>query len=95
MKQFTTIKVGYSSGSYGCSGEYFITIVLNGSKHDSFKFNGLYGAEERIATVLKEKGYQEFYTPSQYGQLKGEDRKFSMSEYTAIEYIKNEMKLRK
>jgi len=93
MKQFTIIKVGYSHGYYGCSGEYFIAIIINGSKNESIRFNGLYGAEERVAGSLKKKGYREFYTPSQYGQLKGEERKYSMGEHSAIEYIKNKLKL--
>ena len=60
MKKYTTIKTGYSSGVYGCSGEYFTTIVINGDKTDFFHHKGLYGSEERVNQALKDKGYEFF-----------------------------------
>lgn len=89
MKQFTTLKVGYSSGIYGCSAEYFTTIVIDGDKHSTFCFYGMYGAEERIAGALKNLGYTEFYTPSVYGKVTKKDVwKGCHSEYTTLEDIK-------
>lgn len=92
MKQFTTIKVGYTHGIYGCSGEYFTTIIINGSKHASINHYGLYGSEERVNQALKAKGYKEFYTPSDYGKMtKKEVWKGFMSENEAIDKIKKEL----
>ena len=94
MKQFTTIKVGYTAGIYGCTNEYFTTIMSNGKKHDTFTFYGNYGAEERISRAMQDKGFAEYYTPSIYGQLHRNDipQKMVMSEYSAIEHIKNNFK---
>ena len=69
MKQFTTLKVGYTAGIYGCSGKYFTTIVINGKKHTSLSYRGMYGSEERVARALTDKGYTEFYTPTSYGRM--------------------------
>jgi hypothetical protein len=94
MKQFTTIKTGYTAGVYGCSGEYFTTIYTNGSKNGSFRFYGMYGAEERIAQAMKQKGYKEFYVGSFYGRMTRNDipNKAYKSENQAIEYIKRGFK---
>ena len=94
MKQFTTIKIGYTAGIYGCSNEYFTTIMSNGKKHDTFTFYGMYGAEERISRAMQDKGYTEYYTPSVYGRLVRNDipQKMVMSEYSAIEHINNNFK---
>lgn len=91
MKAFTTIKIGYTAGVYGCSGEYFTTIVIDGEEHHSFTFSGMYGAEERIARTLKDLGFKEFYTNSIYGRMTRNDipKKCIFSEHTAIEHIKN------
>ena len=92
MKQFTTVKIGYSAGVYGCSGEYFTTIYNNGTKTGSFSFGGLYGSEERIAREMVKKGFKEYYTQSFYGQMKGYETKYIQSEGTAIEYVKSGFK---
>jgi hypothetical protein len=93
MKQFTIIKVGYRAGSYGCIAEYFTTIVLDGKNRHTLGFYGLYGSESRVAGVLKQAGFEEFYTPSFYGRMTLKDvTKWHMSEYTAIEYIKRGFK---
>ena len=93
MKQFTTIKIGYSVGVYGCSGEYFTTIYMNGGKHGSFSFEGMYGADSRINREMEAKGYKQFYTPSFYGKMTKADRtKYIQPEYSAIEYIKGGFK---
>ena len=91
MKQYTTIKTGYTAGVYGCSGEYFTTIYTNGSKHGSFRFEGMYGTEERINRVMEDKGYKGFYSGASYGRMTRSDipKQAYMGEYEAIEYIKN------
>jgi len=91
MKSFTTLKVGYTAGIYGCSGEYFTTIIINGSKKRSINHYGLYGSEERVSQALKARGYTEFYTPSNYGRLVRSDipKNLHKSEGQAIDYIKS------
>ena len=90
MKQFTTIKTGYTAGVYGCSGEYFTTIYVNSKGINSFHFYGMYGAEERIARALKDKGYEEKYTQSFYGKMTRKDYTAnSKSEYTTLEELKS------
>jgi hypothetical protein len=94
-KSFTTYKLGYTAGVYGCSGEYF-NCIINGSKEQneyhttSIFFEGMYGVEERIKAVLKDAGYKEYYTQSVYGQLKRKDipKNRFLSEYKAIDAIK-------
>ena len=88
-KLFTITKIGYSSGTYGCTGEYFIAIWIDKDGGHSYPFHGLYGAENRVAEALKDAGYEEFYTGAGYGRLTGEDRKRHHAEHTAIEYIKD------
>ena len=68
-KQFTILKVGYSKGIYGCSNEYFTCIYTNKQGFNSFSFKGMYGVEERVAEVLKSKGLEEVYTPTDYGLI--------------------------
>jgi len=94
MKKFTTIKVGYTAGIYGCSGEYFTTIILNNDDVKFINHNGLYGSEHRINSILKDAGYKEFYTPSTYGKLTRKDIPKTMfsSEHVAIEELKTMLK---
>jgi hypothetical protein len=73
MRLFITIKTGYTAGVYGCSGEYFTTILINKAATTAVKWNGMYGAEYRIAEYLKSKGYAEVYASAEYGQLKQRD----------------------
>jgi len=97
-KWFTIQKVGYTKGVYGCSGEYFSLIVYNSEKDlngerwlNQYFFEGMYGAEQRVAAVLKEVGYTDRYTQSIYGRLVRSDipKNRFMSEYSMI----NELKL--
>lgn len=89
MKKYTTIKTGYSSGVYGCSGEYFTTIVINGDRTDFFHHKGLYGSGERVNNALKDKGYEFFYTCAGYGKIKAREypKGWYMSETQAIKHI--------
>lgn len=91
------MKVGYSKGIYGCSGEYFTLIVYNPEKEtngerwlNQYFFEGMYGAEQRVAEVLKEKGYIDRYTQSIYGRVTRSDtpKKLFKSEYTMIDELK-------
>lgn len=89
-KLFTTIKVGYRSGVYGCIAEYFTTLVIYGDKHNSLSYGGLYGVQDRVGGALKRLGYEEFYTPSFYGRLTRSDlSKYILDETQAIKLINN------
>lgn len=88
MKNFTTIKVGYSASIYGCSGEYFITIYTTKEGLKSFKFSGLYGSEERVNEAMKQKGFIENYNGVGYGKITRKDKIFFWSETQAINFIK-------
>ena len=69
MKMATIIKTGYTAGVNGCSGEYFTLIAINGKNHSAVKFNGMYGAEERVRAELEKYGYNFFYTHGECGRL--------------------------
>jgi hypothetical protein len=86
MKMFTIIKTGYTAGSYGCSGEYFTLIAINGKNHSAIKFNGMYGAEQRVQHELEKYGYKYFYTSGEYGRLSAREihKPTNYSEYTLI-----------
>lgn len=90
MKTYTTIKVGYTAGVYGCSGEYFITIITRGDEMFHVYHYGMYGSEERVNSVLKNAGYNEYYVGSWYGKMTKKDagKRFA-SEYQAIDSIKH------
>lgn len=89
MKLFTTIKVGYTSGIYGNSGEYFTTIVVTDAGMKSFSHYGQYGSEDRVNNALKAKGYEERYFPSDFGKLKQREVNYNLfkREEEAIEYV--------
>lgn len=88
MKHFTINKVGYTSGIYGCSGEYFNCLIVTGDNMQGFTFNGMYGAEQRIAGKLKELGYTEKHTNmNTYGKLTRKDIMRTESEYRTLENI--------
>ena len=85
---FITLKVGYTSGIYGCSGEQFNTIIINGDKVENILFNGMYGAESRINNALKTKGYEEKYINTNYGKMTRKDAEWFIPEQEALELIK-------
>jgi hypothetical protein len=92
MKRYTTLKVGYTAGVYGCSGEYFTTIILkDDEKPHIMNHYGMYGSESRVTEPLKQAGYIEFYTPSDFGKMTMKDirsrKNFWSSEYAAIDEI--------
>lgn len=88
-KWYTIIKIGYSVGVYGCSGEYFTVVWYDGETPNSQSFYGMYGAEERIGHIFKDAGYSEKYTQSFYGRMTRKDlTKNCVSEYQVIEMLK-------
>ncbi len=97
-KTFSIIKVGYTAGIYGCSGEYFVASITGAPRRksspdtylDQFFFQGMYGAESRIAEAFKAKGYTEKYAQSVYGQLKKKDipKNRFLKEHEAIDFIR-------
>lgn len=95
MTKFTTIKVGYTAGVYGCSGEYFTTVIIDGSDTYTLNFSGMYGAEERISSALKALGYESFYTPSNFGKMVRNDTRMFKNEYAALEYLPELLGLKK
>lgn len=86
MRLFTTIKTGYTAGVYGCTGEYFTLIMINGKNTSSIKFNGMYGSDERVREYLKNKGYTDFYTHGEYNRLNTREihKPTNYSEYQLI-----------
>lgn len=91
QKWFTIIKVGYTVGIYGCSGEYF-TVIVNPSSNkwvEGVDFYGMYGSEDRVAHVLKDAGYEEKYSRSNFGRMTLKDvRGRFLSETEAITKLK-------
>lgn len=96
MKYFTIQKIGYTAGIYGCSGEYFSLVITDTDKKDKrvtqYIFSGMYGAEGRIAGILKQAGYDDKYIHSIYGKLTRKDipQKLVESEYTLAHKLKAE-----
>lgn len=89
MKIFATIKIGYSSGAYGCTGEYFNTIIIADNGMENILYHGMYGVEDRIGAVLKEQGFEQRYLRSVFGRMKqGEVRGKFLSEHEAIEELR-------
>lgn len=87
-KMFCTLKVGYTRGIYGCSGEYFITILINRDKTSYIKHHGLYGSDDRVNKAIEAKGYKWFYIPSEYGKMLKKDTKRFIGEYEALAEVK-------
>ena len=76
MKYFSITKIGYTSGVYGCTGEYFLVAVYNGDKEPQHCIlEGLYGEDQRAAGVLQDAGYKQVYTSVPYGKLTRKDLK--------------------
>ena len=89
-KQYTCVKVGYTAGIYGCSGEYFTLIYVNSKGMHSISFHGMYGSEDRVQNILKDKGYKPYWTPSDYGRMKYRDinKNMFVSEQQATEELR-------
>lgn len=85
-KLFTQFKVGYSSGMYGCSNEYFTLIYTDASGLHSINHYGLYGSDERVARAMKERGYTQQHVQSpNYGKMSLREAKpYFISEDQAI-----------
>jgi hypothetical protein len=89
------LKTGYTSGVYGRTGEYFNLMIVKTSPEldfNTYKFHGLYGAENRVEQVLKDKGYQKIPSDANYGKLKRLDiTKDTMSESTVINQLNQDL----
>ena len=92
MKQFTNIKIGYTSGIYGCSNELFVCIYFNKKGMGSFCFKGMYGAEERVSRLMQDKGYKEVYTPSDYGKMRRKEADRAIFLYDKSDLLKKRIK---
>ena len=96
MKYFTIQKVGYTSGVYGCTGEYFSLVITDATKDNKYItqyfFSGMYGPEERIASILKQAGFDDKHIHSIYGKLTRKDipQKMMFSEYELARILKAE-----
>lgn len=89
-KLFTIIKTWYTAGTYGCTWEQFTAIIIEWEQTNTILFEWLYGTEERIASLLKDKWFIQFYSYANYGKIsRKEIRKNTLSEHQAIEEIKN------
>ena len=97
-KIFTITKTGYNAGIYGCSAEYFICIYTKISNYqgkkeltmERFTFEGMYWVEERIKESMGKKGFNYYYTWSNYWKLSKKDvNNNTMREYESIKYIEN------
>ena len=85
QKQFTILKVGYTAGIYGCSGEYFNLILPD----KNIYFSGMYGADDRVCRMFKDAGWIEHYISSNFGRMTlKETRGRFLSESQAIDEIK-------
>ncbi len=93
LKQFTILKTGYSAGVYGNSGEYYSLIVNTSKENFSLRFWGQYGADYRVAEVLKNKGFKQYYTAYNYGKMSSrEAQRLHMTEREAIKSLKDKFK---
>jgi hypothetical protein len=91
MRLFTTIKTGYTTGASGCTGEYYTTTLINShGVTASLKWNGLFGAEYRVAEYLRSKGYKEFYVSAEYGKLNSREI-HKPTNYSEWDMLKNKL----
>lgn len=83
MKSYTIIKIGYTTDTYGCSGEYFSCFYTKKGEIKSFVFEGMYGVKSRVAHAMEKKGYEKTHCTQIYGKLTRSDipRKQVLSEY--------------
>lgn len=98
-KIFTITKTGYTTGIYGCTGEYFtlnytyINKTTGDLEMNFFHFQGMYWADERVREAMENKKFRYQYSNANYGKLVKKDiYPNTMDEYEAIEYIKNNFK---
>lgn len=90
LMNFINTKIGYSSGTYGCTGEYFLLHAYRGdelSEHLSIRYVGMYGVEERVAEPLKKAGFGEVWVGTSLGKLTGQDKRGFVSEAEAIKKV--------
>jgi hypothetical protein len=92
IKSFTILKIGYTAGVYGCTGEIF-KVYLNDENNnciDFFYLNEMYGGDRRLAGYLIENlNLKEKHDYIPYTELKRKRVKElnCYHEKSAIEYI--------
>ncbi len=86
MKSCTIVKIGYTAGIYGNTGEYFSCFYTKGGIIKSFIFYGQYGVEERFSNAMKKKGYKVTWCKEIYGKLTRKDipKNIAFSEHSAL-----------
>lgn len=92
-KIYFTIKTGYSAGSHGCTAEYFTTVYIDDQGAHLINHKGLYGSEYRVGETLASYGYKCEYSSytAVYGQVKGDNKRYALSEKDAIQKINDRL----
>lgn len=87
MKKFTYNKIGYTSGVYGCSNEYFLFTIITSKNINQIVVSGMYGVEDRIKSELEKLGFEmKWCISSPYGKMTRNDiaRHAIHSEYELV-----------
>lgn len=95
MKQFGILKVAYSTGDYGNTGEYFVCIYTGKEGLKQFSFRGQYGVESRIAAAMIQKKYKQTHLYNGlYGKVALKDVPTGLfkDEKQTLEYIDSNFK---
>jgi len=92
INSFTILKIGYTAGIYGCTGEIYKVYLndIDGKCIDFFYLKEMYGGDRRLASYLIENlNLKEIYDYIPYGEMKSKRVKElnCYHEYSAIEYI--------
>ncbi len=91
QKYFINHKSGYTSSVIGNTGEQFILVMIDGDRHKTIAYDGMYGVQERVYGPLMDAGYKYISTPTLYGKMTRKDcaYKYVLSESQAIEAVNN------
>jgi hypothetical protein len=87
MKTFINMKTGYSAGMYGCSNEYFTLIAIDEDRFFSVAYKGMYGAENRVESPLRENGFKPYWAGANWGKLPAKDGRLAKSETEALRLV--------
>lgn len=96
IQLFSIVKTWYSSGTYGCTWEYFSLLVIECGKWREpisygYKFEWMYWVESRISEIMKSKWFTQIYQNANYGKISKKDiMKTTLSEYQIIEKLKSD-----
>ncbi len=94
MKTYINVKIGYTAGVYGNTGEQFLLVVADNRGQKAFYYDGQYGVEHRVTEALEDRGYKGTWIPSMFGKLtrKEVNKSFVLSENEAIEAVSEYVK---